>query len=65
MAGTCGKAGGQQSSDASAVWQTRRKKEERKFRCGGLERDRSEEMEGLRDWIGMSGRGYLRRPRSF
>jgi hypothetical protein len=28
-------------------------------------RNRSEEMEGLRDWIGMSGRGYLRRPRSF
>jgi hypothetical protein len=51
MAGTCRKDGRQKSSDANAVWQTRRKKEEREIpvemvrRCGGLERDRIEEME--------------------
>jgi hypothetical protein len=52
MAGTRGKDGRQQSSEANAVWQTRRKKEERKTPVevvrlygGGLERDRSEEME--------------------
>jgi hypothetical protein len=52
MAGTCGKDGRQQSSEANAIWQTRRKKEEMTTsvevvkRCGGgLERGRSEEME--------------------
>jgi hypothetical protein len=52
MAGTCGKDERPQSSEANAVWQTRRKKEDRKTpvevvrRCGGLlERDRNEEME--------------------
>jgi hypothetical protein len=27
--------------------------------------DRSEEIRGLRQWIGMSGRGYLMRPKPF
>jgi hypothetical protein len=52
MVGTCGKDGQQQSSKANAMWQTRRKKEERETLVevvrqsgGGLERDGSEEME--------------------
>jgi hypothetical protein len=52
MAGTCGKDGRRQRSEAKAVWQTRRKKEERNTqvevarRCGGeLQRGKREEME--------------------
>jgi hypothetical protein len=52
MTVTCGKGGRQKSSKANAVWQTRRKKEERETlvevvrRCGGgLVRDRSEKLE--------------------
>jgi hypothetical protein len=54
MAGICREDGRQQSSEANAVWKTRRKKEEREtpvdvVRQGGegLEADRSEEMEAV------------------
>jgi hypothetical protein len=52
MTGTCGKGGRQQSPEANAVQQTRRKTEERETPIevvrrsgGGRERNRSEEME--------------------
>jgi hypothetical protein len=51
MAGTCGKDGRQQSSEANAVWQTRRKKGERETPVEVIRRVEEDLREiGVRRW---------------